>query len=93
MEDLAPRFADLLESSAAKVRALTVDRARRGITIASLAVPALVLGLFAVVFLFMTIHSALAILVGQWIAYGIQAGLFALGGALLWTKRISKEET
>jgi protein-S-isoprenylcysteine O-methyltransferase Ste14 len=92
MEDLAPRFAELLESSAAKVRALTVDRARRGITITSLAIPALVLGGFAVVFLFMTIHSALAILVGQWIAYAIEAGLFGVGGALLWTKRIPKEE-
>ncbi len=92
MEQLAPRFADLLESSAAKIRSLTVDRARRGITIASLAIPALVLGVFAVVFLFMTLHAALAILVGQWIAYAIEAGLFGVGGALIWTKRISKEE-
>jgi hypothetical protein len=92
MEDLAPRFAELLESSAAKVRALTVDRARRGITITSLAIPALVLGGFAVVFLFMTIHAALAIVVGQWVAYAIEAGLFGAGGALLWTKRIPKEE-
>lgn len=93
MEDLAVRFADLLESSAAKVRALTVDRAKKGITIASLAIPAAVFAIFAVVFLFMTIHAALANLVGQWGAYAIQAGLFAIVGVLLWSKRIVKDET
>lgn len=92
MEDLAPRFADLLESTAAKVRSMTVDRARRGITIASLAVPAAVFGIMAVVFLFMTIHAALAIPLTQWGAYAVEAGLFAVGGALLWSKRIPKDE-
>jgi hypothetical protein len=93
VEDLAPRFADLLESTAAKVRAMTVDRARKAITIASLALPASVFGIFAVVFLFMTIHSALAIPLGQWGAYAVVAGLFAIGGVFLWTKRIQKDET
>ncbi len=93
MEDLATRFADLLESTALKVRSMTVDRARKGITIAALAIPTVVFALFAVVFLFMTIHSALAIPLGQWGAYAVEAGLFLVAGVLVWAKRIPKEET
>lgn len=93
MEDLATRFADLLESTALKVRALTVDRARTGITIAALAIPTLVFVAFAVVFLFMTIHSALAIPLGQWGAYAVETGVFLIAGVLIWIKRESKEST
>lgn len=93
MEDLATRFADLLESTAQKIRALTVDRARTGITIAALAIPALVFAVFIVVFLFMTIHSALAIPLGQWGAYAVEAGVFLIVGVLVWIKRIPKETT
>ena len=85
MEDLATRFADLLESTALKVRSMTVDRARKGITIAALARPTVVVALFAV--------SALAIPLGQWGAYAVEAGLFLVAGTLVWAKRIPKEET
>ena len=92
MENLATRFADLLESTALKARALTVDRAAKAIRIVTLAIPAAVLGLLAVIFLFMTIHEALAIPLGSAAANAIIAGLFAIGGGLLWSKRDSQEE-
>ena len=93
MEDLATRFADLLESTTAKVRSMTVDRARTGITIAALAIPTLVLAVFVVVFLFMTIHGALAIPLGQWGAYAVEAGVFLVVGVLVWIKRLPEEST
>ena len=70
---------------------MTVDRARTAVTIVSLAFPLGVFAIFAAVFLFMTIHTALAILVGPWGSYAIQAGLFLLAGALVWAKRTPKE--
>lgn len=87
MDDFPTRIADLLESVATKARALTVDRAEKAVTVASLALAALVLGVLAVVFLFMTIHAALAIPLGDWGAYSVVGGLFLVGGVLLWSKR------
>lgn len=91
MEDFASRFADLLESTAVKARALTVDRAARVVRNVALAIPAAVLGLMAVVFLFMTLHRALAIPLGSAAAHAIIAGLFAVGAAFLWAKREAEE--
>jgi hypothetical protein len=93
VDDLSARFADLLESTAAKVRSFTVEPVQRVIAIVALAVPALIFGLFAIVFLFMTVHTALAIPLGQWGAYAVEAGLFGLVGALLWMKRTAKDTT
>jgi protein-S-isoprenylcysteine O-methyltransferase Ste14 len=93
VEDLAPRFAQLLESVATKVRSATVDRAATGVKVAALALPVAVLAVLAVVFLFMTIHAALAIPLGRWGAYAVEAGVFAAAAALLWRKRTSEEST
>ncbi len=87
MEDFAARFADFLEQFATKIRGLTVDRAEKAVRIVALSIPAAVLALVAVVFLFMTIHSALAIPLTQSGAYAVEAGLFGLAGAFLWWKR------
>lgn len=92
MEDFPTRLADLLESTTTRVRALTVDRASRGITIAALALPLVVFALLAVVFLFMTLHAALAVPLTDAGAYGVIAGLFGLGGALLWRNRDKEPE-
>ena len=42
---------------------------------------------------FMTIHEALAIPLGSAAAHAIIAGLFAIGGAFLWSKRDQQDET
>ena len=93
MENFATRFADLLESTAIKARSLTVDRAANVIRIVTLVFPTIVFGLLAVIFLFMTIHEALAIPLGSAAAHAIIAGLFAIGGAFLWSKRDQQDET
>ncbi len=71
---------------------MTVDRIARVVTMASLALPLLVLALLTVVFLFMTIHGALAIPLTDAGAYGVLAGLFAIGGAFAWQKRTATPE-
>ena len=92
MEDFPTRLADLLESVTTKVRALTVDRAAKAVTIAALAIPLAVFALLAVIFLFMTLHGALAVPLTDAGAYGVIAGLFAIGGAFLWRKRTAEED-
>lgn len=92
MEDFPARFADLLESVATKARALTVDRAARVITMAALALPVAVLAVLGIVYLFLTIHGALAIPLGSAGASGVMGGLFVVAGALLWRKRIADLE-
>lgn len=92
MEDLPRRLAELLETVATRVRALTVDRIARGVTMASLAVPIVVLAILTVVFLFMTVYGALAIPLTSAGAFGVLAGLFAVGGALAWRKRSQHSE-
>jgi hypothetical protein len=92
MEDLPRRIAELLETVATRIRAMTVDRIAKGVTVAALAIPALVLGILTVVFLFMTIHGALAIPLTDAGAFGALAGLFVIGGALAWRKRSEQPE-
>lgn len=92
MEDFPTRLADLLEGFATKVRALTVDRATKAVTLISMAIPLVVFALLAVVFLFMTIHGALAIPLTDAGAHAVMAGLFAVGGVLLWRKRTREPE-
>ncbi len=90
MTDYAERLADFLETIAGKVRALTVDKANKAIVVVSLGLPAAILVLVAVVFLFMTIHEALAIPLGDAAGFGIVAGLFAIGGLFAWRKRLEE---
>ncbi|MFO7548175.1 MAG: hypothetical protein R6X29_04790 [Acidimicrobiia bacterium] len=87
MEEFATQFADLLERTAGRVRQLTADRAANVIRIASLGLPVLVLGVLAVVFLFMTLHGALSIPLGSAGAFAVMAGLFLVAGAFVWRKR------
>lgn len=92
MDELPRKLAELLETVATRVRALTIDRIARGVTMASLAVPIVVLAILTVVFLFMTIHGALAIPLTSAGAYGVMSGLFVIGGAFAWRKRSQNSE-
>ena len=58
----------------------------------STAIKARSIGLLALIFLFMTIHEALAIPLGSAAAHAIIAGLFAVGAAFLWSKRDPQDE-
>lgn len=92
MEDLPRRLAELLETVATRVRAMTIDRIARIVTIASLAAPLLVLAILTLIFMFMTLHGTLAIPLTSAGAFGVLAGLFGIGGALAWRKRSQKPE-
>ncbi len=87
MEDFPARLAALLESSAAKVRSLTVDRVTNAIRVTTLGIIAASLAAMAGVFLFLTIFGALEIPLGRGGALAVLGGLFVAGGALLWMKR------
>lgn len=87
MEDFPTRLAGLLESVAAKARALTVDRAANVIRLTTLGIIAAAFGFMALVFLLLTIYGALEIPLGEWGAFAVLAGLFTIGGMLLWAKR------
>jgi succinate-acetate transporter protein len=92
MEDLPRRLAELLETVATRVRAMTIDRIARFVTMASLAAPLLVLAVLTLVFLLMTVHGALAVPLTNAGAFGVLAGLFAVGGAFAWRKRSQRPE-
>ncbi len=87
MENFSVRFADFLEGLAEKARSLTVDRLGKAITLTALGIGAAVLGLIALLFLFVAIFRLLAIPVGATAAYAILGGLFLIAGWFLWRKR------
>lgn len=87
MEDFPARFADLLESIAQRVRALTTDRVGRWIRLSSLGLIAATLGMMAVIFLLLTIYGALAIPLGPDGAFGLLGLLALVAGIVLWSKR------
>lgn len=94
MDDLATRFADLLEDTAAKVRSLTVDRLDPKIKIAALGMVAFTLGVIAAVYLIRAIFQAVAVPLGVLGAYALFGGLFVVAGAFVWAirKRQPEEE-
>lgn len=89
MEDFPTRIADLLESFATRVRAMTVDRlagaARWTAASLVLAVLGLVLLIFLLVGLFRIVDEVLPGDIG-WV-YALFGGLFLLLGLFLWGKR------
>jgi hypothetical protein len=89
MDQFATTIAAQLEKYAAKVRAMTVDRARSTITSISIGITAAALALFALVVLVKGLFRLLAVVVTEAGAYGILGGIFVVGAAFLWSKRDS----
>ena len=87
MEDFPARFADLLESIAKRVRALTTDRVGKWIRVSSMGLVTATLGMTAVIFLLLTIYGALAIPLGPDGAFALLGGLLLVAGIVLWSKR------
>lgn len=87
MDDFPVRLADLLESVAGKVRALTVDRVAYWTKMGALGLVAASLGLLAVIFLIIGLFRLLSSLIGVTPAYAVLGGLFLIIGAFLWVKR------
>ena len=88
MEDLARRFADILEQIAVKVRSLTVDRVARGIRLTGLGILAATLGFSAVLFLFLAIFGALEIPLTTAGAFAVFGVVLIAVGSYLWMKKV-----
>jgi hypothetical protein len=88
MEDLARRFADILEQIAVKVRSLTVDWVARGIRLTGLGILAATLGFSAVLFLFLAIFGALEIPLTTAGAFAVFGVVLIAVGSYLWIKKV-----
>lgn len=87
MEDFPTRIADFLESIAAKVRSLTVDRLERWTKWVAAGVVLSVLAFLIIVFLLIGLFRLLGAVTGFTIVYTIIGGIFLVVGVLLWSKR------
>ena len=87
MEQLAARFAEILEQITIKVRSLTVDRVARGIRLTGLGLLAAALGLSALLFLSLAIFGALEIPLTTAGAFAVVGVVFVGAGTYLWLKR------
>ncbi len=91
MENLADQLADFLETTASRVRSLTVDRVAGWARAVALGLVAAVLVLMAIWFILVGFVRLLSTWIDVKFLYAIFGGLFVVGGALLWSKRTSKE--
>jgi len=90
----------MLESITARVRALTVDRGARVITVITLGLVAVAIVSLALIFLLVGIFRIAEELIrkagggtySMEIAYAAVGGLFLLGGALLWSMRSTRKD-
>jgi len=90
MDDFPAKIADLLETFATRVRAMTVDRVRGWAVWAAAGMVIATLATLLSIFLMIGLFRFLAELVGVEPAYLILGGLFVLVGMLLWSRRLPK---
>jgi high-affinity Fe2+/Pb2+ permease len=88
---LSARVADFLEMVANRIRELSVDRASRGITWASVVVIAAVAVFMAVFWLLVGIFRALGALIGTETAYAVVGLILILIGAFVWSRRYPQD--
>jgi hypothetical protein len=87
MDDFPAKLADLLETTAGRVRALTVDRVAQWTKMAALWFVAVSLGGLAAIFLGIGLFRLLSSVIGVTPAYAVLAGLFLAVGLFLWIIR------
>ena len=93
MDDFPQRVAGLLESAAAKVRSLTVDRVAGIVKWVALTPLLLLLALAGTTLLLIGLFRLLsAVIGGVRIAYAALSGLFLLTGVFLWSRRKGNPE-
>jgi hypothetical protein len=90
MNDFPTQIADFLESSAAKVRSMTVDRVAGWARWTGVGIVAALLGLVLVIFLVVGLVRLLAGLVGMQWSYTIIGGLFVAVALFLWMLRVPR---
>jgi len=87
MEELAARFAEILEQVAIKVRSLTVDRVARVLRLTGLGILAATLGFSALLFLLLATFGALEIPLTTAGALAVIGVVLVGAGSYLWMKR------
>jgi hypothetical protein len=87
MEELAARFADLVEALALKIRSLTVDRVARGIRLTGLGILTATFAFTALIFLLWAMFGALEIPLTTAGAFAVVAAILIGVGLYLWTKK------
>ena len=87
MDDFPAKLADLLETIAGRVRALTVDRVAQWTKMAALGFVAAWLVGLAVVFLSIGLFRLVSSAIGVTPTYAGLAGLLLAAGLFLWTIR------
>jgi hypothetical protein len=87
VDDFPVKLADFLENFASKARSLTVDRVAQWTKMAALGLVAASLGFLALIFLLIGLFRLLSSVIGVTPAYAVLAGIFLIGGALLWVMR------
>ena len=87
MEDFPVKLADLLESVAGKVRALTIDRVAQWTKMLALGMVAATLGVLAFLFLIIGLFRLLSSVIGVTPTYAVLGGIFLVAGAFLWVMR------
>ena len=91
MDDFPTKIADLLESTARKIRAMTVDRVRGVAKWLALGIVLATLAMLLAIFLLVGVFRLLTELVGSdRTAYAALGGLFVVAGAFLWGRRTKK---
>ena len=91
MNDFPTQIADFLETSANKVRSMTVDRVAGWAKWTGVGIVAALLGLVLSIFLVVGLVRLLAGLVGMQWSYTIIGGLFVVVGMFLWRLRLPRE--
>lgn len=88
MDDFPTRLADFLETTAQRVRTLTVDRVAYWSKLAALGIIVATLGFLALIFLIIGLFRLLVSTgIGVTTTYAIFAGLFVVAGLFFWVKR------
>jgi hypothetical protein len=90
--DYPTKIAAFLETTATRVRTLTVDRIARYVTWTAIGLIAAAAGFLAVYWLLISFFRALGTLIGQEWAYALVGGILVIVGVLLWVKRYPKDE-
>jgi len=92
MQQLASKYADLLERAAGRVKSMTVDRVSEGIRLAGLGVVAATMSMTALVFLPWAVFGALEIPLTTAGAFAVLGALMLAVGGYLWLKRADVDD-
>ncbi len=87
MDDFPSQIADLLVQTAARVRAMTVDRIAGYTKWAAVGLVIAMIAFLLVVFLFIGLFRLLGELIGVEAAFALVGGLLVIVGMFLWRKK------